>query len=64
MSSFKRSQAKYVKRSRTTFYRYKTIVGSVMRARWLSSQRVEATVGCRILNVMTALGMLDGVMIA
>jgi hypothetical protein len=55
----------YSKRSKveTTFYRYKTIVGSAMRARGLSSQRVEAKIGCKILNTMTALGMPDGEMV-
>ncbi len=55
----------YSKRSKveTKFYRYKTIPGSSMRARGLSSQRVEALLGCRILNAMTALGMPDGHML-
>ena len=59
------TQSGYSRRSKveTTFYRYKAIVGSAMRARRLSSQRVEARIGCRILNVMTGLGMPDGVMI-
>ncbi len=47
----------------TTFHRYKTILGPSMRARGLASQRVEARVGCKILNTMTALGMPDGQMI-
>jgi hypothetical protein len=38
-------------------YRYKTIIGPTMRSRTLQGQRVEARVGCRILNTMTALGM-------
>jgi len=55
----------YSKRSKveTTFFRYKTIVGPAMRARGLASQRVEARMGCRILNTMTALGMPDSQMI-
>jgi hypothetical protein len=55
----------YSKRSKveTTFYRYKTAVGPAMRARGLTSQRVEARIGCKILNTMTALGMPDGEMI-
>lgn len=40
-----------------TVYRYKAIIGPAMRARTLQGQRVEARVGCRILNTMTALGM-------
>jgi hypothetical protein len=47
----------------TTFHRYKTILGPLMRARGLASQRVEARMGCKILNTMTALGMPDGQMI-
>ena len=55
----------YRKRSKveTTFHRYKAILGPAMRARGLVSQRVEARIGCRILNTMTALGMADGEMI-
>ncbi len=41
----------------TTFYRYKIILGLAMRARGLASQRVEARIGCKILNTMTELGM-------
>ncbi len=59
------SESGYSKRSKveTTFYRYKTILGSAMRSRGLASQRVEARMGCKILNTMTALGMPDGAMI-
>ena len=46
----------------TTFHRYKTILGSAMRARGLASQRVEVRVGCKILNTTTALGTPDGEM--
>ena len=55
----------YSKRSKveTTFHRYKTIVGPAMQARGLASQRVEARIGCRILNTMTAFGMPDCEMI-
>ena len=55
----------YSKRSKveTTFSRYKAILGPAMRARRLASQRVEASIGCRILNVMAGLGMPDGYMI-
>ena len=56
------TQSGYSIRSKveTTFYRYKTIIGSVMRSRTLAGQRVEARTGCKILNKMTALGMPDG----
>ena len=59
------TESGYSKRSKveTTFHRYKAIVGSAMRARGLAAQRVEARIGCKILNTMTALGMPDGEMI-
>jgi hypothetical protein len=55
----------YSQRSKveTTFHRYKVIVGSSMKASGLAAQRVEARIGCKILNTMTALGMPDGEMI-
>jgi hypothetical protein len=55
----------YSKRSKgeTAFSRYKTILGPAMRARGLAAQRVEARIGCQILNTMTALGMPDGYMV-
>ena len=40
-----------------TIFRYKSIIGRTMRSRTLQGQRVEARVGCRILNTMTAMGM-------
>ena len=46
----------------TTLSRYKTIFGPAMRARRLANQRVEARIGCKILNLMTALGMPEGYM--
>ena len=60
-----RTASGYNKRSKveTTFHRYKTILGPAMRARGLASQRVEARMGCRILNVMTELGMPEGEMV-
>ncbi len=55
----------YSKRSKveTTFHRYKVIVGSAMKARGLAAQRVEARIGCKILDTTAALGMPDGEMI-
>jgi hypothetical protein len=55
----------FSKRSKveTTFHRYKAILGPSMRARGLASQRVEARIGCKILNTMTALGMPVGEML-
>ena len=40
-----------------TMFRYKALIGPTMRSRTLQGQRVEARVGCRILNTMAALGM-------
>ena len=53
------TESGYSKRSKveTSFYRYKIILGPAMRARGLASQRVEARIGCKILNTMTALGL-------
>ena len=61
----KHPESGYSKRSKveTTFHRYKAIVGSAMRARGLAAQRVEARIGCKILNTRTALGMPDSEMI-
>lgn len=49
----------YSKRSmvENAIYRYKTIIGSSMRSRTLSGQRVEVQLGCKILNTMNRLGM-------
>jgi hypothetical protein len=40
-------------------YRYKTIIGPGMRSRSLAGQRVEVQLACRVLNMMTRLGMPD-----
>ena len=47
----------------TTLSRYKTILGPAMRPRRLANQRVEARIGCKILNLLTALGMPEGYMV-
>ncbi len=64
-AEYGRIESGYNKQSKveTTFHRYKSIVGPAMRARGLASQRIEARVGCRVLNTMAALGMPDGQMI-
>ena len=41
----------------TAMYRYKTIIGRRLLARTLSSQQVEAKIGCNVLNRMTSFGM-------
>ena len=53
------TQSGYSRRSmvENTMYRYKALIGRTMRSRTLQGQRLEARVGCRILNAMTALGM-------
>ncbi|MBN1607415.1 MAG: transposase [Polyangiaceae bacterium] len=43
-----------------TAYRYETIIGAAMRSRTLQGQRVEARVGCQILNTMAGPGMPEG----
>ena len=37
--------------------RYKTVIGSRLHARTLPTQKTEAAVGCKVLNVMAHLGM-------
>ena len=37
--------------------RYKQVIGRSLRARTLSAQKVEAAGGCKVLNIMTSLGM-------
>jgi hypothetical protein len=41
----------------TAMFRYKAILGRGLRARTLPAQKVEARVGCAVLNRMTRLGM-------
>jgi hypothetical protein len=38
-------------------FRYKTIMGRKLQARTLPNQKVEAKIGCNVLNRMTGLGM-------
>jgi hypothetical protein len=49
----------FSKRSRVenVVHRYKAILGRDMKSRTLAGQRVEARIGCRILNRMAKLGM-------
>jgi hypothetical protein len=44
-------------------YRYKSIIGREMRARTLAGQRVEARIGCKILNAMAGHGMPDSYLV-
>ncbi len=37
--------------------RYKQLIGRSLRARSLPAQRVEAAVGCKVMNVMTSIAM-------
>ena len=41
----------------TAMFRYKTILGSKMHARNIENQKVEALIGCNILNAFAHLGM-------
>jgi len=40
-----------------TMMRYKQLIGRTLRARSLPAQKVEAAVGCKVMNIMTSLGM-------
>lgn len=37
--------------------RYKHLIGRSLRARSLSTQKVETALGCKVMNIMTSLGM-------
>ncbi|CAO3437737.1 hypothetical protein [Azospirillum endophyticum] len=37
--------------------RYKQVIGRHLRARTLPTQKAEAAVGCKVMNIMTSLGM-------
>jgi len=37
--------------------RYKTLIGRRLRARTLPAQKTEAAAGCKVINIMTRLGM-------
>ena len=37
--------------------RYKQLIGRTLRARNLPAQQVEAACGCKVMNIMTSLGM-------
>ncbi|WP_377806496.1 IS5 family transposase [Azospirillum sp. A29] len=37
--------------------RYKTLIGRSLRARTLPAQKIEEAVGCKVMNMMTSLGM-------
>jgi hypothetical protein len=37
--------------------RYKVVIGRTLRARTLPTRKTEAKIGCKVLNVMTALDM-------
>jgi hypothetical protein len=49
----------YGKRSlvEVAILRYKVLIGRSLRARTLPAQKVEATVACKVINIMTGLGM-------
>jgi hypothetical protein len=37
--------------------RYKTVIGRRLHARTLPTQKAEASAGCKVINIMTHLGM-------
>jgi hypothetical protein len=37
--------------------RYKTVIGRRLHARTLPMQKAEAAAGCKVINIMTSLGM-------
>ena len=37
--------------------RYKTLIGRRLHARTLPTQKTEAKVACKVINIMTGLGM-------
>jgi len=41
----------------TAMFRYKTVIGRRLQARTLSNQKIEAKIGCNVLNRMAGLGM-------
>ena len=43
-------------RVENAFFRYKSILGDRLRARYSEAQETEAVIACNILNRMTALG--------
>ena len=53
-----RRESGYYRQSKVenTFYRYKTTIGTKLRARTEESRKVEATIGCQILNRFIELG--------
>ena len=38
--------------------RYKVLIGRSLRARTLPAQKIEAAIGCKVMNIMTGLDML------
>ncbi len=41
----------------TAMFRYKTIIGDELNSRKLVSEKIEARIGCIVINKITALGM-------
>lgn len=48
----------------TLMYRFKQVIGRVLRSRTLENQRTEARLGCQILNRMTQLGVPESYALA
>lgn len=56
-----KKEVQYHKRSlvETTFFRYKTIFGSRMRARNIENQKKESLIACNILNAFASISIAD-----
>jgi|SRR3990172_11444153 len=54
-----KQESNYHRRSlvETAMFRYKTILGDKMRARSIENQKVEALIGCNLLNAFARMGM-------
>ncbi len=48
----------------TAFFRYKTVLGNTLRARSLENQKVEALIGCNVLNAFARMGMPESYAVA
>ncbi|MBF0298732.1 MAG: IS5 family transposase [Oligoflexia bacterium] len=62
---FWQKESGYTRRSlvENTFFRYKKVIGNCLRSKRVFSQKVEAAIGCKILNIMSKLGMPETIRI-
>ena len=47
----------FTRRLQVAMFRYKKVIGRTLHARTLSTQKTEAKVACKVINIMTGLGM-------